>query len=276
MPNRVIKESIRTSRSVGALTDFDFRLWIYLITYVDDFGRGSADPELLKGVVYTRRKSVTEGQIYEGIARLASAGMIHLYTVDGEPYLYFPNWASHQRIQTKKSRFPSPPENHGDSPWKTVDEKNPPPESESKTNTNIHQEQEDARARETIINTPFGDISVDPLIVKIQKELTGLTDRHYSLLNEYRQSLGDDLISHAIDEAVGNGSRSWSYVERILVRYERENIRTVGEAKSAEEKYRSERRTKPDGNHRGNLRQDGLRDAQRALREQYADKLGTI
>ncbi|MBQ7825187.1 MAG: hypothetical protein IJ337_02390 [Clostridia bacterium] len=48
MPNRVIKESIRTSKGVNSLSAFQFRLWVYLITYVDDYGRGSADPELLK------------------------------------------------------------------------------------------------------------------------------------------------------------------------------------------------------------------------------------
>ena len=155
MPNRIIKETIRTSRSVNALSDADFRLWVYLITYVDDFGRGSADPELLKGMVFTRRKTVTEKQIHEGIDRLASAGMINLYSVDGEPFLYFPNWADHQRIQQKKSRFPSPDdadpvENtgiHRESPWDTEDDRESPPESESNTNPNPNTESESKRAR---------------------------------------------------------------------------------------------------------------------------------
>ena len=47
MGNRMIKETIRTSRSVNNMTDFQFRVWVYLITYVDDYGRGSADSELL-------------------------------------------------------------------------------------------------------------------------------------------------------------------------------------------------------------------------------------
>ena len=63
MPNRIIKESIRTSKTVNAMTDFQFRLWAYLITYVDDYGRGSADPEILKGFVFTRRKGVSEATI---------------------------------------------------------------------------------------------------------------------------------------------------------------------------------------------------------------------
>lgn len=142
MPNRIIKESIRTSRSVNGLTDFQFRLWVYLITYVDDFGRGSADPELLKGFVFPRRKSVTESTIAKGLTDLAAAGLIHLYTVDGDSYLCFPTWAEHQRIQNKKSRFPAPEGDgsppaaatYGGSPSVAGSHGGSPPESESNPN----------------------------------------------------------------------------------------------------------------------------------------------
>ena len=125
MPNRVIKESIRTSKKVNALSDFEFRLWLYLITYVDDYGRGSADPELIKNLVFPRRKGITEQQIQKGLDSLANTGMVILYEYDEEPFLYFPNWDKHQRIQSKKSKFPDPKEGmlsqnstvtHGDSP----------------------------------------------------------------------------------------------------------------------------------------------------------------
>ena len=108
MPNRIIKESIRTSKSVNALPDFEFRLWTYLITYVDDYGRGSADPELLKGLVFPRRRGLTEQQISKGVHNLATAGMITLYEVDGESFLQFPNWDKHQAIRAKQSKFPAP------------------------------------------------------------------------------------------------------------------------------------------------------------------------
>lgn len=137
MPNRIIKDTLRTSKNVNLLTDFQFRVWVYLITYVDDYGRGSSDPELLKGLVFTRRRGVTEQQISKALADLANAGMITLYEVDGESYLYFPNWDKHQRIQTKKSKFPSPDNaircstvNHGDSPTESNPNPNPNPESE--------------------------------------------------------------------------------------------------------------------------------------------------
>ena len=108
MPNRIIKESIRTSKSVNALPDFLFRVWVYVITYVDDYGRGSADPQLLRGFLLPRKR-VTESQIREALAGLADAGLIILYEDDGEAYLYFPKWEDHQRIRQKVSRFPAPP-----------------------------------------------------------------------------------------------------------------------------------------------------------------------
>lgn len=135
MGNRMIKESIRTSKSVNSLTDFQFRTWVYLITYVDDYGRGSADPELLKGLVFTRRKGVTEAQIEKALADLANTGMITLYEVDGESFFCFPNWHLHQRIQTKKSKFPPPP-------WPTVNHRELPPEIETETEIETEEETE--------------------------------------------------------------------------------------------------------------------------------------
>ena len=149
MPNRIIKDSIRTSKSVNTMTDFQFRLWTYLLTYVDDYGRGSADPELLKGFVFPRRKGVTEATIEKSLQELANIGSILLYDVDGESYFCFPNWADHQRIQTKKSKFPSPDDgilkkstvSHGESPPESN-----PIQSESNPNTNTNP---NPNARET-------------------------------------------------------------------------------------------------------------------------------
>lgn len=145
MPNRIIKDSIRTSKSVNQLTDFQFRLWVYLITYVDDYGRGSADPELLKGFVFPRRKNITESTIEKELAALATSGLINLYKVDGESYFCFPKWSDHQRIQTKKSKYPSP-ENSGENfiPQKsTVGHGESPPESNPiQSNPNTESEYE--------------------------------------------------------------------------------------------------------------------------------------
>jgi len=117
------------------------------------------------------------------------------------------------------------------------------------------------RAREE--ETPFGKIDIDPLIVKAQRELLGLTDTHYDLLRQYRETLGDELVSYAIDSAVGNGVRKWAYVESILSRFESAGIKTVAEAKAADEK----RKALPKG-------RDAPKtvNAQRFPQRQYEDK----
>lgn len=109
MGNRTLKESIRTSKSVNDLTDFQFRLWAYLITFADDFGRGSADADILKGFVFPKRKSITTQQIQRTLDDLADKDMIRLYTVDGDSFFYFPTWGKHQKIQNAKSEYPEPP-----------------------------------------------------------------------------------------------------------------------------------------------------------------------
>lgn len=108
MPNRILKDSIAKSEKISGLTDFQFRLWVHLITYVDDYGRGDARPAIIKGACFPFRERMTNKDIEKGLADLAGAGCVGLYTVDGKPYLYFPNWEQHQRVRTKVSKCPPP------------------------------------------------------------------------------------------------------------------------------------------------------------------------
>lgn len=139
-------------------------------------------------------------------------------------------------------------ENQG-KPTETNENQGKPTKTSEKQNNQKEIETEKETETETIINdnvnaharaeTPFGRIDIDPVIVKVQKELNGLTDTHYDLLAQYRASLGDDLISFAIDQAVAQGVRKWAYVERILTTWQEKGIRTVGEAKAEDEKRKA-------------------------------------
>lgn len=110
MPNRIIKDSITKSEKLNELTDFQFRLWVHLITYVDDYGRGDARPAIIRGACFPLRDRITNKDIEKGLADLAGAGCVSLYTVDGKPYLHFPNWEKHQRVRQKVSKCPGPEE----------------------------------------------------------------------------------------------------------------------------------------------------------------------
>lgn len=84
--------------------------------------------------------------------------------------------------------------------------------------------------------TEFGEIEVDPVIIAVQSELTGMTGDHYQELDDFRKQLPDELIVEAVNEAVAHGTRFWSYVRAVLRRYIREGIRTIGEAREEHER----------------------------------------
>lgn len=110
MPNRIIKQSAFESEKISALSDFEFRVWVGLITQADDAGRGDARPAIIKGRVFPLRDRVTVKDIDNALSRLAAAGCVSLYKVGGKPYYAFPNWAKHQRIYNTKTKTPGPEE----------------------------------------------------------------------------------------------------------------------------------------------------------------------
>ena len=109
MPNRVIKESLTSSEKIASLTDFEFRLWIGLITQADDAGRGDARAAIIKGHIFPLRDRITNRDISDALHGLAAKGCVSLYEVDGRPYFWLPSWAKHQRIREAKPKFPAPP-----------------------------------------------------------------------------------------------------------------------------------------------------------------------
>lgn len=128
MPNRIIKESIRTSDSVANMTDFQFRLWVGLIVSADDYGRGDARPAIIKGQVFPLRERVTAKDIESALHGLAALGCVSLYTVGGKPYYSFPAWADHQRVRNSVAKYPSP-DDADNSPQVAASCRELPPES---------------------------------------------------------------------------------------------------------------------------------------------------
>lgn len=234
MPNRIIKESIRTSKSVNGMSDFQFRLWVYLITYVDDYGRGSADPEIIKGFVFPRRKRISETDIEKALADLAGMGCITLYEVDGESYFCFPNWSKHQRIQTKKSKFPEPV--HGESRKSTVGHGESPPESESESNPNTNPNPKPNPNARAMAADESG------LLEYIQKYFGILSS---SSIQEIRACLEEktepQLIRRAVDISVDNGVPKWSYCRSILNTWLVNGVKTLEAAEAYESRRKQER-----------------------------------
>lgn len=108
MPNRIIKESVCRSDTIAQLSWFEEVCWYRLIVSCDDLGRMDARPAILKATMFPL-VDVTHSALTNAIKKLASIGMIILYSADdGKPYLFLPTWSEHQRIRDTKPKYPGP------------------------------------------------------------------------------------------------------------------------------------------------------------------------
>lgn len=109
MPNRVIKESIKRSPQIDALTWFEEVVFYRLLVTADDYGCMDARPVLLRNELFPTKENITKKSIEDAIQKLASVGLLVKYEVSGMPYLFFPTWEKHQRIRNQHRKFPEPP-----------------------------------------------------------------------------------------------------------------------------------------------------------------------
>lgn len=172
MPNRIIKESMCSSEKIAGLTDFEFRLWIGLITQADDAGRGDARPAIIKGRVFPFRERLSIKDIDAALQVLAAKGCVSLYTVDGKPYFLFPGWVKHQRVRDCKPKYPEPLENYippqsaascGELPQSAaLIQSESESESESESNPDISAEPQATHAP-PVVELPLNDGDIYPV-----------------------------------------------------------------------------------------------------------------
>ena len=108
MPNRILKESICTSDSIDSLGWFDEVLFYRLIVNCDDYGRFDGRPAIIKNRLFPLKENLTAKTVAGAIEKLASAGLVTLYTFESKPYLYLPTWNHHQSVRAKYSKYPAP------------------------------------------------------------------------------------------------------------------------------------------------------------------------
>ena len=107
MPNRIIREGILTSERVNRLAPQAELFYRRLMSVVDDFGRFTAHPGLLRSACYPLRvDEVREADISRWLAEVQLAGLIALYAVAGKGYLEMIDFR--QQVRAKVSKFPAP------------------------------------------------------------------------------------------------------------------------------------------------------------------------
>lgn len=110
MPNRIIKESIKTSYEIDALTWFEEVFFYRLLVSCDDFGRYSGEPVVLKNTLFPTKENVTIAAVVRATDRLQELGLLYRYEHNGKVILQIATWYEHQQPRAAKSKYPDPPE----------------------------------------------------------------------------------------------------------------------------------------------------------------------
>lgn len=108
MGNRIIKETICTSDTINELSWFAEVLFYRLMVKCDDYGCFDGRPAIIKGSCFPLKDNVTNATITKAISELSRAGLLQTYEVNGRALLHLVKWDYHQRIRTKKHKYPLP------------------------------------------------------------------------------------------------------------------------------------------------------------------------
>ncbi|MFQ5443008.1 MAG: hypothetical protein ACE5EK_00175 [Nitrospinales bacterium] len=89
-------------------------LWIGLIVFADDHGRGRANLKVLKALIFTGH-DIDLATIGENLGEISAKSMIKLYRVGEENYYCLPKWLKYQKLRHPKNSIypgfaPDPPQ----------------------------------------------------------------------------------------------------------------------------------------------------------------------
>lgn len=107
MPSRILREGILTSDRINSLSGDAELFYRRVMSVVDDFGRFSGNPTLLRASCYPLRlDQVKEDAILCYMQECVGAELIRLYTVSGKPFIELIDFK--QQIRAKESKYPAP------------------------------------------------------------------------------------------------------------------------------------------------------------------------
>jgi len=112
MPVRFLRPKIRTSPRWNAVSHAAARLYVALLTLVDDFGRYDGRPAVLHGDAFAvwndqhLDTTISIPDVAGYCEELKNAGLAIFYTVDDRTYLMLTQWKENKRA--KASKWPEP------------------------------------------------------------------------------------------------------------------------------------------------------------------------
>ena len=107
MPSRVIRDGILESDAINSLSWEAELFYRRLMSIVDDFGRYSAHPMLLRSRSYPMQfDRVKDTDILKWLKECKKVGIMCLYSVENKPFLELTRF--NQRTRQQCSKFPGP------------------------------------------------------------------------------------------------------------------------------------------------------------------------
>lgn len=110
MPNRYVREAAIESEKVNSLCWQAEVFYRRLLNRVDDFGRFTAHPELLRAAVFPMQlNKVSAADVGKLLLECEHADLLCTWKgqLDGKPYLVMQRW---EQGRAKQSKYPEPPE----------------------------------------------------------------------------------------------------------------------------------------------------------------------
>ena len=243
MGNRILKESVRRSAQIDALSWFEEVVFYRLITLADDYGNMDGRPVVLTNDLFPTKDDVERSQVEAAVAKLIEVGLLEAYQVRGAPYLRFPGWERHQSRRNRRAKYPPPepaPEANATIPAhagaRTAEQARAGAESLSLSGSESLSLSESYSLSESAGAARTGDVED-----YVRENLSQLTPRSLAQLREFAGEMPEEFIRHAVDEAVANGSRHWSYVRAILSRYREQKFQSLAQILAAEAAHRQGR-----------------------------------
>lgn len=97
---------------------------------------------------------------------------------------------------------------------------------------------------------PYGEgkqPDADNVYAYASKELLSISPRAMAEIRDFADELSEEVVRHAIDNALDQGVRTWTYVKSILNSYAEARVRSLQDAKKVDEQHKTKKQdgTKP-------------------------------
>ena len=89
-----------------------------------------------------------------------------------------------------------------------------------------------------VVNRNSVDTDLAQIIQRYEEVAGSFPHSALEKLQSWRQTFGTDMILLAIDRAAEANKRSWAYINGILASWQREGVRTLGDAEASDENHK--------------------------------------